>query len=343
MPVATTMKDGTYVLIFEGTYRDKYYPLLTGEFLGHHKYFEILMSYSKDGINWSNPVEIYVSKHNGTKSSAPFVLCNEYNQLIVSFQTDEDSYIFGYRGDIYSIMKVMISKPGIPIENLNQNSFYALCNNNNSPIGALSIWNGMMLLDNILYTVSSENTIKYSEIPIYDEPNKYNEKLIENYFIVKGKIITFGDKLISDNEEIFVINRKINTKFTNKFYTFITPFCNSYTGLIFGLDELIQTNKYYVFQINGKGKLSLLKKDNDEYKNLIIKGKKFIENYNKNNTYKMGILYSPENGNIIITINDKLIYSTMDTTLKGNFVGLFSKEKIQFLKISFLKNFNQFI
>ena len=88
-------------------------------------------------------------------------------------------------------MKVMISKPGIPIENLNQNSFYALCNNNNSPIGALSIWNGMMLLYNILYTVSSENTIKYSEIPIYDEPNKYNEKLIENYFIVKGKIITF--------------------------------------------------------------------------------------------------------------------------------------------------------
>ena len=28
MPVATTMKDGTYVLIFEGTYRDKDYPVL---------------------------------------------------------------------------------------------------------------------------------------------------------------------------------------------------------------------------------------------------------------------------------------------------------------------------
>jgi uncharacterized protein YfeS len=56
-------------------------------------------------------------------------------------------------------MKVMISKPGIPIEKINQDSFYALCNNNNSPIGALSNWNGMMLLGNILYTVSSENTI----------------------------------------------------------------------------------------------------------------------------------------------------------------------------------------
>ena len=52
------------------------------------------MSYSKDGINWSNPVEIYVSKNNGTKSSAPFILCNDNNQLIVSFQTDEESYDF---------------------------------------------------------------------------------------------------------------------------------------------------------------------------------------------------------------------------------------------------------
>ena len=179
---------------------------MTGKFLGHHKWFEILMSYSKDGINWSNPVEIYVSKNNGTKSSAPFVVCNDNNQLIVSFQTDEDSYDFGYDGDIYSIMKVMISKPGIPIEKINQNSFYALCNNNNSPIGALSNWNGMMILDNILYTVSSENTIKYSEIPLYEVPNKYNEKLMENYFIKKGKIKTFGDKIISESEGIFIIN-----------------------------------------------------------------------------------------------------------------------------------------
>jgi len=134
MPVATTMKDGTYVLIFEGTYRDKDYPLLTGKYLGHHKWFEILMSYSKDGINWSNPVEIYVSKNNGTKSSAPFILCNDNNQLIVSFQTDEESYDFGFDGDIYSIMKVMISKPGIPVEKINQKSFYALCNNNKSYI-----------------------------------------------------------------------------------------------------------------------------------------------------------------------------------------------------------------
>ena len=327
MPVATTMKDGTYVLIFEGTYRDRDYPLLTGKYLGHHKWFEIVMSYSKDGINWSNPVEIYVSKNNGTKSSAPFILCNDNNQLIVSFQTDEESYDFGYDGDIYSIMKVMISKPGIPIEEINQKSFYALCNNNNSPIGALSNWNGMMLLGNILYTVSSENTIKYSEIPIYEDPKKYNDKLIENYYIKKGKIVAYGDKLISKSNEIFVINKNINTKITNKFYTFITPFSNSSFGLIFGLENFIKADKYYFFQINEKGNLTLLKNVDGNLKNLIVKENKFIENYNTNNTYKMGITFNPLNGNIITSINDELIYSTNDKTLKGNLTGFISLGK----------------
>ena len=38
------------------------------------------VSYSKDFVNWSNPVEIYVSKSNGSKSSAPFILCTDNNQ-----------------------------------------------------------------------------------------------------------------------------------------------------------------------------------------------------------------------------------------------------------------------
>ena len=322
MPVATTMKDGTYVLIFEGTYRDRDYPLLTGHYLGHHKWFEIVMSYSKDGINWSNPVEIYVSKNNGTKSSAPFVLCNDNNQLIISFQTDEDSYNFGYDGDIYSIMKVMISKPGIPIEQINQSSFYALCNNNNSPIGALSNWNGMALIDNILYTVSSENTIKYSEIPIYEDPNKYNEKLSENYYIKEGNVSFYGDKIISKSRKILIINKNIDTYFCNRIYSYITPFCNSNVGLIFGLENFEKFNNYYLFQINKKGNLSLSMKKNGKRKILI--GNKYIEKYNRNNTYKMDILFNPKNGSIKTFINDEIIYFINDSSLKGNKVGVIS-------------------
>ena len=327
MPVATTMKDGTYVLIFEGTYRDNDYPKLTGKFLWHYKWFEILMSYSKDGVNWSNPVEIYISKNNGSKSSAPFILCTDNNQLIISFQTDEVSYDFGYKGDIYSIMKVMISKPGIPIEKINRNSFYALCNNNNSPIGGSSVWNGMMLFDNILYTVSSENTIKYSEIPIYDEPNKYNEKLKEKYYIKKGKISTCGDKLISNTEQLFIINKYINTKITNNFYTYIKPICDSNFGLIFGIKSYIQSDRYFLFEINEKGNLSLLKYENGTYQNLILTYNKTIDNYCKNNTYKMRVNFNPLKGNILTSINDQIIYSTTDKSLKGVRVGFISYGK----------------
>ena len=167
MPVLTKMKDGTYVLVFEGTYRDRNYHLLTGKYLGYHKWFEILLSYSKDGLTWSNPVEIYISKSNGTKSSAPFIVTNEINQLIVSFQTDEDSYDLGYKGDNYSIMKVMISKPGIKIENINKDSFYDITNCNETPIGGSSIWNGLMLIGDILYTCSSDNFIKYSKLLVF--------------------------------------------------------------------------------------------------------------------------------------------------------------------------------
>ena len=133
--------------------------------------------------------------------------------------------------------------------------------------------------------------------------------------------------IISDSKEIFVINKKIDTKITNKFYTFITPYCDSNVGIIFGLDNLIEITKYYIFQINGKGKLTLLMKENGVYKNLIFKKNKFIKNYNKNNMYKMSILFNPDKGNIVTSINDKIVYSIIDKTFKGTMVGLFSRGK----------------
>ena len=61
MPMATTIKDKIYVLI------TKYLKI------------EIVNSYSKDGINWSNPVGIYVSQNNGTKYSPPVVFYDDNN------------------------------------------------------------------------------------------------------------------------------------------------------------------------------------------------------------------------------------------------------------------------
>ena len=172
MPVTDKMKDGTYVMVFEGTYRRECYSYFTGGELNEYHPFEILLSYSKDGNSWSNPIEIYQGHNNGSKYSAPYICITESDQLIISFQTDENSVNSGYVGDLYSIMKIIISKPGIPIDKIEKDSFFAVKNNNNSPIGGSSLWNGMMLIGNIIYTCSSGHPLLYSEIRLYDDPNK---------------------------------------------------------------------------------------------------------------------------------------------------------------------------
>ena len=73
--------------------------------------------------------------------------------------------------------------------------------------------------------------------------------------------------------------------------------------------------------------MTLFKHVNGNLENLIVTENKFIENYNKNNTYKMGISFNPQNGNIITSINDELIYSTNDNSLKGNLTGFISLGK----------------
>ena len=326
MPVINKMKDGTYILVFEGTYRDRRYPLLTGDYLKEYHAFEILLSYSKDGIIWSNPVEIYTPKNNLSKASAPFVVSTEDNQIIISFQTDEDSLQNGHRGDLYSIMKVMISKPGINIKNINKHSFYAICNSNNSPINGTSIWNGMMIIQNFLYICSSDNTIKYSEIPIYDDPSKYNEQLRKTYYIKMGNITINGNKIKIEQKNTLVINKNINTYIKNKFFTYINPNTKSNCGLIFGIKNynysFLEKISYFMFKIDKKGYLILSKVLNGIYSKIIPNKSKLIYyGYDHKNTYKMQITFVPCTGEIIAEINDNIIFHTFDNSLNGSYVG----------------------
>ena len=73
-----------------------------------------------------------------------------------------------------------------------------------------------MIVNNILYIFSSDNTIKYSEISIYSEPNLYNQKLRNEYIIKTGNISTYGNKIINNLQNTLVINKKINCYFNNK-------------------------------------------------------------------------------------------------------------------------------
>ena len=63
---------------------------------------------------------------------------------------------------------------------------------------------------------------------------------------------------------------------------------------------------------------------NKNGKRKILIGNKYIEKYNRNNTYKMDILFNPKNGSIKTFINDEIIYFINDSSLKGNKVGVIS-------------------
>lgn len=327
MPTINRMKNGKFVLVFEGTYRDRRYPLLTGEHLDEYHSFEILLSYSNDGIIWSNPVEIYTSHYNLSKASAPYVVSTDNNQVIISFQTDEDSLPNGFRGDMNSIMKVMISKPNIDIKDLNKDSFYALCNNNNSPVNGTSIWNGMMIVNNILYTFSSDNTIKYSEIPIYAEPKLYNQKLRNEYYLKTGNISTYGNKIIVNHQSTLAINKNINTYFNNTFYSYVTPNDNNDCVIIFSLNNLdyreLTKDKYFKYIIDKEGYLILSKMINGNNIEIIKKKSEDIfHGFDKRNTYKLTIKYLPYIGKIIASINDNIVFDIFDNSLNGRYVGL---------------------
>jgi hypothetical protein len=223
-------------------------------------------------------------------------------------------------------MKVMISKSNIDIKDINKDSFYALCNNNNSPINGTSIWNGMMIMNNILYTFSSDNLIKYSEIPIYADPKLYNQKLRNQYYLKEGNFSTFGNKIIINSKKTIVINKNINTFINNTFCSYLTPNDNYECGLIFGLsnlnDSIFEKDNYYFFIIDKNGYLILSKIINGIYTEIIKKKSYEInENFDKRNTYKITIKYIPYIGKIITNINDKIIFNIFDNSLIGSFVG----------------------
>ena len=325
MPVTDVMKDGTYVMVFEGTYRIKDYKYFTGGLLDEYHPFEIVISYSKDGENWSNPVEIYHGHNNGSKYSAPFICITETNQLIISFQTDENSVNSGFIGDLYSIMKVIISKPGIPIEEINRDSFFAVSNNNKSPIGGASLWSGMMLVGNKIYTCSSGHPILYSDLPLYDDPNKYNDILKNIYFVNNGDTEFFGNKIITKGKNNIIINSELNMNSTINIYTDIMPNISGDCGLIFGFGDYNKIlDKYFLFIINKDGFLSFLQKENNQTIKLFNDSKAIHYNFNKENVYRIYAKYNLSNNELITYANEMEIFKFIDKSLYNSKIGFYS-------------------
>lgn len=327
MPVTDVMNDGTYVMVFEGTYRSKSYNYFTGSLLDEYHPFEIVISYSKDGENWSNPVEIYHANNNGSKYSAPYICITEKDQLIISFQTDENSVNSGYIGDLYSIMKVLISKPGIPLEKINANSFYAITNNNRSPIGGASLWSGMMLINNILYTFSSGHPILYSELPIYDEPSKYNKILKNKYIIKNGQAEFFGNKIIIKEDNSLILNKDIIFNTSINIFTDVMPNNECECGIILNYNDYYNLNDYYIFEFDNKGRILIKKIDKRKTMILFSDNSTIHENFNKENVYRISIKYNYNSNQIFFLIEEKEIYQLYNESLNKLKIGIFSTKK----------------
>ena len=131
-----------------------------------------------------------------------------------------------------------------------------------------------------------------------------------------------------------IINKNIDTAYSNTFYSFVRPNDNTKVELIFGINGFKFLDKYYSFMINGNGSLTLTKYKYGRYQNLIENQTKYIDNYNKNNTYKMEVSFNPFNGNIETHLDNNLIYSASDTSLNDNKVGFifYSKSTIIIIK-----------
>lgn len=227
-------------------------------------------------------------------------------------------------------MKVIISKPGIKIEDINKDSFYAVTNNNKTPIGGRSLWNGMMLIENIIYTCSSGNNILFSEIPLYANTSEYGIKLKNEYYIINGNAEFNGNKIIIQKNNTLVINRNIDISINDTFYSYVTPNVSGDCGLIFGLNDYdLNNNKeisYYSFLIKENGYLSLEKYIKGIKIKTLIK-EIYIKDFNKNNEYKMIIKYNLFSGEILASISDLIQLKAYDKEIKGNRIGFISDGK----------------
>ena len=329
MPVIAPYKTG-YVMVFEGTYRDRDYQSLTSETPNFETHpFEILLSYSEDGIHWSNPREIYIPHGEGSKASAPYVVVTSDNRLIVSFQTDEDAVPKGYVGDAYSVMKVIVSKPGIDPKDMDSTSFYGLCNVNNTAVGGASCWNGMMIVDDILYCCSSGCKIRTSKIPAYDD-YRFAEAKADKYTVRHGSLEVLDEQHFkTTSNQTLVIANDIDMNEHHRIMTRVIPGNGGDNGIVFACSDSKESywedndcGGYYVFLINADGYLILGKIVNGQWGEIVSPGSEIIrKGFSRYATYELEIDFNVNTSDIVAKVNGKTAFTANAPMLHGAKVG----------------------
>lgn len=109
MMVVTEMADGNYAMVIESTmHRND----------ADKRSFVIQMMFSKDAVNWTSPVDVFISPGYGTYAGAPYVVTLPDGRLAVSYQTTY-RYTGNKRTDTASncVMEVMVSNETITYAN----------------------------------------------------------------------------------------------------------------------------------------------------------------------------------------------------------------------------------
>ena len=221
-------------------------------------------------------------------------------------------------------MKVIISKPGIPIEKINKDSFFAVSNNNKSPIGGASLWNGMMLIGNILYTCSSGHPILYAELPLFDKPNKYSNILKNKYIIKTGNAEFFGNKIISREANNIILNKEIKLNSSKYIYTDVMPYTICECGLIFGFNKHFGIDNYFLFLLSREGYINVKKIYENKMELILNDTDSIHNNFNKENIYELYIKFDFFSYEIKISVNEKEIFKLKDKSLIDSKIGFFS-------------------
>ena len=151
MPVWTRLSNGYYIAGIESS---KY---------GSTNPFVIQALVSSDGVNWSEPVDVYIPKTKKSKAAAPGIVELPTKQIVISFQTDEDK---SNKGDQYSVQKTITSttdindivnaiKSGTSITNKFSQSDDVFK-------GSSTTWGGIYYKNNWLYIAAGGSGSKYS-------------------------------------------------------------------------------------------------------------------------------------------------------------------------------------
>ena len=145
MPVICKLSDGTYAMVIESSCMRGTYP------------FIIQILFSEDGINWSDPKNIWVPNGFDHYAGAPYIVTLPDGRIAVSFQATEGSNTTLADNKVNnSVMNVIISKKAVTYadrDSIKQNDFNRVFFNPiiTSANNSFAIWPAMLVHDGKLY------------------------------------------------------------------------------------------------------------------------------------------------------------------------------------------------